>query len=192
MKAVVFDKIGSPADVLQLREIPIPEIGDHEVLIRMVAASVNPGDFLFIENLYPEPKKPVFPGQIAGNHGAGVVVKVGQAVALELGTYVAFSYYNAWAEYAAVPAEWLIPLPSRTPIEIAAQFVNPITAWDLLNESAVQPGGWLALTAGKFRRLHDGFKFCDNQEDQGDCSGPQAIGTVTSKSLGRSGGCRIK
>jgi NADPH2:quinone reductase len=54
MKAVVFDKIGSPADVLQLREIPIPEIGDHEVLIRMVAASVNPGDFLFIENLYPK------------------------------------------------------------------------------------------------------------------------------------------
>ncbi len=148
MKAVVFDKVGSPADVLQLREIPIPEIGDHEVLIRMVAASVNPGDFLFIENLYPEPKKPVFPGQIAGNHGAGVVVKVGQDVALEIGTYVAFSYYNAWAEYAAVPAEWLIPLPSRTPIEIAAQFVNPITAWDLLNESAVQRGGWLALTAG--------------------------------------------
>jgi NADPH2:quinone reductase len=148
MKAVVFDKIGSPADVLQLREIPIPEIGDHEVLIRMVAASVNPGDFLFIENLYPEPKNPVFPGQIAGNHGAGVVVKVGSDVALEVGTIVAFSYYNTWAEYAAVPAEWLIPLPSPTPIEVAAQFVNPITAWDLLNESAVQPGGWLALTAG--------------------------------------------
>jgi NADPH2:quinone reductase len=114
----------------------------------MVAASVNPGDFLFIENLYPEPKKPVFPGQIAGTHGAGVVVKVGQDVALEVGTVVAFSYYNAWVEYAAVPAEWLIPLPSHCPVEVAAQFVNPITAWDLLRDAAVQPGDWLALTAG--------------------------------------------
>jgi NADPH:quinone reductase len=148
MKAIVFDKIGSPADVLQLREVPVPEIGDDDVLVRMVAASVNPGDFLFIENLYPEPKKPVFPGQIAGNHGAGVVVKVGQHAAFELGAVVAFSYYNAWAEYAAVPAEWLIPLPSHCPIEVAAQFVNPITAWDLLREAVVQPGDWLALTAG--------------------------------------------
>jgi hypothetical protein len=114
----------------------------------MLSASVNPGDFLFIENLYPEPKKPVFPGQIAGSHGAGVVVKVGQHVTLEVGTVVAFSYYNAWAEYAAVPEEWLIPLPSDCPIEVVAQFVNPITAWDLLKDAAVQPGDWLVLTAG--------------------------------------------
>ena len=148
MKAVVFDEIGSPADVLQLRDVPLPEIGKYDALIKMVAASVNPGDFLFIENLYPEPKKPVFPGQIAGNHGAGVVVSTGQKVAFKAGTLVAFSYYNTWAEYAAVPAEWLIPLPSPYPIEVAAQFVNVITAWDLLAESAVQSGGWLALTAG--------------------------------------------
>jgi NADPH:quinone reductase-like Zn-dependent oxidoreductase len=148
MKAIVFDKIGSPADVLQLRDVPFPEIGDDDVLVRMVAASVNPGDFLFIEDLYPEPKKPVFPGQIAGNHGAGVVMKVGQHARFEVGAVVAFSYYNAWAEYAAVPAKWLIPLPSHCPVEVAAQFVNPITAWDLLAEAAAQPGDWLALTAG--------------------------------------------
>ena len=148
MKAIVFDKIGSPVDVLQLREVPVPEIGDDDVLVRMMAASVNPGDFLFIENLYPEPKKPVFPGQIAGNHGTGVVVKVGQHAAFEVGAVVAFSYYNTWAEYAAVPAEWLIPLPSHFPVEVGAQFVNPITAWDLLREAAVRPGDWLALTAG--------------------------------------------
>jgi NADPH:quinone reductase-like Zn-dependent oxidoreductase len=148
MKAIVFDEIGSPADVLQLREVPVPEIGEHDVLVKMLAASVNPGDFLFIENLYPEPKKPVFPGQIAGNHGAGVIVDVGKRVALQVGTIVAFSYYNSWAEYAAVPAEWLIPLPSNSPVSVAAQFFNAITAWDLLHEAAVQPGQWLALTAG--------------------------------------------
>ncbi len=148
MKAIVFDKIGSPLEVLQIRDVPIPEIGDKEVLVKMTAASINPGDFLFIQNLYPEPKKPHFPQQIAGNHGAGIITKVGNEVPFKPGTQVAFSHYNTWAEYAAVPAEWLIPLPSDYPIEKAAQFVNPITAWDLLNESRVRAGQWLALTAG--------------------------------------------
>ncbi len=148
MKAIVFDKIGSPLEVLQLGEVPIPEIGDSDVLIRMVSASINPGDFLFIRNLYPEPKKPHFPQQIAGNHGVGIITKVGKEVSCKPGILVAFSHYNTWAEYAAIPAEWLIPLPAEYPIEKAAQVVNPITAWDLVNESRVQPGEWLALTAG--------------------------------------------
>ncbi|PSL33626.1 quinone oxidoreductase family protein [Chitinophaga ginsengisoli] len=148
MKAIVFDQIGSPEDVLELRNVPVPEIGDNEVLVRMVATSINPGDFLFIQNLYPEPKKPQFPGQIAGNHGAGIIEKAGRQVKLQPGTFVAFSYYNTWAEYAAVPSEWLIRLPADYPIELASQFVNLITAWDLLDQAGLVPGQWLALTAG--------------------------------------------
>jgi NADPH2:quinone reductase len=148
MKAIVFDRIGSPLKVLQLRDVPVPEIGDNAVLVQMIAASINPGDFLFIQNLYPDPKKPHFPQQIAGNHGAGIIAKVGKEVSLKPGTFVAFSYYNTWAEYAAAPAEWLIPLPSNYPIEKAGQLVNPITAWDLLNQSRVGPEQWLAVTAG--------------------------------------------
>jgi D-arabinose 1-dehydrogenase-like Zn-dependent alcohol dehydrogenase len=59
MKAIVFDQIGAPLDVLHLADVPIPEIGDNEVLVKMTAASINPGDFLFIQNLYPDPKKPL-------------------------------------------------------------------------------------------------------------------------------------
>jgi len=148
LKAIVFDEIGSPLDVLRFRDIPIPAIGDDEVLVKMVSASINPGDFLFIQNLYPEPKKPHFPGQIAGNAGAGVIAKAGKKVSLTPGTLVAFYYYNTWAEYAAVPADWLIPLPATLPPEKASQFQNAITAWDLLRDSGVQPGQWLAVTAG--------------------------------------------
>ena len=148
MKAIVFDRIGPPLEVLQLRDVPVPEIRDNEVLVKMTAASINPGDFLFIQNLYPDPKKPHFPQQIAGNHGAGVITRVGKKAYLQPGTFVGFSYYNTWAEYVAVPVEWLIPLPSDYPIEKAAQLVNPITAWDLVSESRVQPGQWLAVTAG--------------------------------------------
>jgi NADPH:quinone reductase len=115
MKAIVFDQIGAPLDVLHLADVPIPEIGDNEVLVQMIAASINPGDFLFIQNLYPDPKKPHFPQQIAGNHGAGIIAKVGKEVSLKPGTFVAFSYYNTWAEYAVLPAEWLIPLTLQLP-----------------------------------------------------------------------------
>src|SRR5882724_11813036 len=116
MKTVVFDKIGSPLDVLRLDPVPIPEIADNEVLVKMISASINPGDFLFIQNLYPEPKKPRFPEQIAGNAGAGVIAKAGKKVLLKPGTLVAFYYYNAWAEYAAIPADWLIPMPASLPL----------------------------------------------------------------------------
>ena len=147
MKAIVFDRMGSPDEVLELRELPAPQIGRGEVLVRMVSASINPGDSLFIQGLYPEPKKPVLPQQIAGNHGAGIVIDASEGVSMEPGTLVAFSYYNTWAEYAAVPAQWLIPLPSSYPLEKAGQLLNPITAWDLLDDSRVQPGQWVAVTA---------------------------------------------
>src|ERR1700737_28728 len=114
MKAIVFEQIGAPLDVLHLADVPIPEIGDNEVLVKMTAASINPGDILFIQNLYPDPKKPHFPQQIAGNHGAGIIAKVGREVSLKPGTFVAFSHYNTWAEYAAVPAEWLAATPSHS------------------------------------------------------------------------------
>jgi NADPH:quinone reductase len=147
MKALVFDRIGPPQEVLQLRELPVPQIGPGEVLVRMVSSSVNPGDSLFVQNLYPEPKKPVLPQQIAGNHGAGIVMDAGDVASIKPGTLVAFSYYNTWAEYVAVPAQWLIPLPDGYPLEKAGQLLNPITAWDLLAESQVQPGQWVAVTA---------------------------------------------
>ncbi len=148
MKAIVFEKIGPPLEVLQLRDIPVPEIRDDEVLIKMTSASINPGDFMFIQDMYPEPKKPHFPQQIAGNHGAGVITKVGKNVLLKPGMHVGLSYYNTWAEYAAVPEEWLVPLPADYPLEKSGQLMNAITAWDLIVDSRVKPGQWLVLTAG--------------------------------------------
>ncbi|SHI02941.1 NADPH:quinone reductase [Chryseolinea serpens] len=148
MNAIIFNEIGNPQHVLKLAQVSLPDLGDNDVLLRMVTASINPGDFLFIQNLYPEPKKPVFPNQIAGNHGAGVIERVGKNVSLPVGTFVGFSYYNTWAEYAVVPQEWLIPLPASYPLEKASQLVNIVSAWDLLRKAQVKPGDWLALTAG--------------------------------------------
>ena len=148
MKAIVFDHIGLPEDVLYLSEVPLRDLKADEVLIRMSAASVIPGDFLFIQNMYPEPKKPVFPGQISGNHGAGIVEQTGDSAGGWQGKFVFFTYYNSWAEYAIVPAAWLIELPDNYPALKASQMVNLITAWDLIELSGVKTGQWLVLTAG--------------------------------------------
>lgn len=148
MKAVVFDEIGDPVSVLKLAEKPVPEIGDNEALVKLTAASINPGDFLFIQNLYPEPKKPVFPQQTGGFYGAGIVARAGRNVRIPEGSHVAFGYYNAWADYAAVPQDWLIPLPADYAPEKAAQLFNLFTAWDLLAQTKTQAGQWLAVTGG--------------------------------------------
>jgi NADPH:quinone reductase-like Zn-dependent oxidoreductase len=50
MKAIVQDKYGS-AEVLELRDIDKPEIGDGEVLARVRAAEVNPGDWAIMSGL---------------------------------------------------------------------------------------------------------------------------------------------
>ncbi|MBJ6759720.1 zinc-binding dehydrogenase [Myxococcaceae bacterium JPH2] len=148
MKAIAFDQLGPPTEVLRLRDVPVPKPRAGEVLVEMRSASINPGDFLFIQGLYPEPKKPQFPGQIAGNHGAGIITQVGDGVSWKPGTLVTFSHVDTWAEYAVLPAERLMPLPSDYPLEKAAQFFNVITAWDLLELAQARAGQWLALTAG--------------------------------------------
>lgn len=147
MQAIVFDKLGLPTEVLELRDVkkPVPSAG--QVLVKMLNAPINQGDFLFIQNLYPEPKKPSLPGQVAGNYGTGIVVERGPGTSIAEGTLVSIIYYNTWAEYAAIAEEWLIPLPSGFPPEKAAQMMPLITAWDVVEGSKAKTGEWVAVTA---------------------------------------------
>ena len=148
MKALVQDRIGPPLDVVELREVADPQPGPGQTLVRMVAAGVHPGDFFFTQGLYPEVKRPRLPGQIVGNHGVGRVVSGGDRADLAPGTLVAFSAGRVWAQYAAIDTAALIPLPDDYPIDRAVQLMPAITARDLLTASAVEPGQWLAVTAG--------------------------------------------
>ncbi|MBS1606365.1 MAG: zinc-binding dehydrogenase [Bacteroidetes bacterium] len=147
MQAIVFDRVGLPTEVLELREVKKPAPAAGEVLVQLLNAPINQGDFLFIRNLYPEPKRPAFPAQIAGNYGTGIVMEKGPGANLAEGTLVAINYYSTWAEYAAIPEEWLIPLPSGFPPEKAAQMMPMITAWDVVEASGAKAGNWIAVTA---------------------------------------------
>lgn len=145
MKALIFQQTGVAENVLSLQEAPAPQPGPGEVLIRVKASPVNPSDHFFIRGTYRF--KPVFP-QIAGLEGAGIVEAVGEGVSVPPGSLVCFDVRGAWAEYVVAPESAVVMLPADFPLEKAAQFyLNPFTAWCLLDAAAVSPGDWLCVTA---------------------------------------------
>src|SRR5438132_7454031 len=62
MKAIQFDRYGNPTKVLAIRDCPVPEPGNGEVRIRMLASPINPSDLLFIRGYYAG-VQPSFPSK---------------------------------------------------------------------------------------------------------------------------------
>ncbi|GAB4030672.1 zinc-dependent alcohol dehydrogenase family protein [Spirosoma gilvum] len=145
MKRVVFDHIGKPIDILKTADAPLPEPGPNEVRIKVIAAPINPSDSMFVQNLYGiRPKLP----SGAGFEGVGVVDALGEGVQMRTGMRVSFTSIGTWAEYAIAHHRSLIPIPNSMSDDVAAQlFVNPFTAYAMVQDSKVPEGGWLMLTA---------------------------------------------
>jgi NADPH:quinone reductase-like Zn-dependent oxidoreductase len=146
MKAWVLDRYGSP-EVLQFREVPFPEFrDDHEVLVRVLATSVNPADR---HNLKP----PLFfrrgQGLLKPKTGrvgldvAGRVEVVGKDVqGLHVGDEVFGVGRGAFGEYAACDQSEVAPKPAGLTFEQAAAVpIAAITALQALRDHGkVQPG----------------------------------------------------
>ena len=63
MRSVRFYEFGDPADVLRVEDVPQPEPGAGQVLVRMRARSINPSDLLTVRGLYGAlPRLPATPG----------------------------------------------------------------------------------------------------------------------------------
>jgi NADPH:quinone reductase-like Zn-dependent oxidoreductase len=145
MKAVIFEKAGVPAEILEVKEVPLPEPKAGEVRMKVIASPVNPSDVMFVQNLYGI--RPVLPSG-AGFEGVGIVDAVGEGVSVPIGTRASFTSIGAWGEYAISQAKSIIPVPAEMPDDVAAQlFVNPFTAYAMVLDSGVQAGEWLMLTA---------------------------------------------
>src|SRR5262245_22320748 len=120
MKAVVFDRCGEPADVLEIRDLPVPVPKKAEVRVRMLASPINPSDLLFVRGLYGQkPKLPAVPGF----EGVGVVEESGGGF---LGWRVKgrrVAVLNGrtgnWQEQTVVPAHQAVPVPDSLPDEQA-------------------------------------------------------------------------
>jgi len=125
MKAIVQDTYGSP-DVLELRDIDIPEIKDEEVLVHVHAAGVGRDVWHVMAGLpYPirlagyglrAPKNPVI-----GSDVAGVVEAVGKDVStFQPGDEVFGIGKGSYAEYVCAQEDKLAPKPENLTFEQAA------------------------------------------------------------------------
>ncbi|HVN28555.1 MAG TPA: quinone oxidoreductase [Candidatus Binataceae bacterium] len=131
MKAIQFDRLGGP-EVMELREVPKPELKPGTVIVKNHVIALNYGDVFFIQGQYLV--KPVFP-DIPGMEGAGIIDAVAPDVTgLNPGMRVAYIGMGAYAEYNRMRASRVIPIPEGTPFEQAASFpIAVLTAWHLIH-----------------------------------------------------------
>ena len=153
MRAVVHHRYGPPS-VLEVSEVEVPRPGRGEVLVRVGAASIHPGDY-FVMSGQPYLVRLAF-GLRRPRHGipgmdlAGVVSAVGKDVtALRPGDDVfGWSTAGALAEYVCVPAGNLATIPANVSVTQAATVAtSAMTALQALRKIAnVQPGQTVLIT----------------------------------------------
>jgi NADPH2:quinone reductase len=145
MKAIRFHSYGGP-EVLKLEEIPIPEPGTGQALVRVVAAGVN---FIDVNQRNGSYKVPL--PYTCGVEGAGIVEKSGPEVDIQPGTRVAWvSHPGACAEFAVVPAARLVPIPDKLDFaSAAAALLQGMTAQYLCETTyPIKPGDHALVHAG--------------------------------------------
>jgi len=141
MKAIRVHEFGN-AEVLRLEEVPKPQPGPGQVLVRMRAIGVNPVETYIRAGTYP--RKPDLP-YTPGNDGAGVVEQVGADVnEFEPGdrVYTAGSLSGTYAEFALCKTEQVHPLPANVSFAQGAAMGTPYaTAYrGLFQRAQAKPG----------------------------------------------------
>ncbi len=142
MKAIRVHEFGGP-EALRYEDLPTPEPGQGEVLVKIAAAGVNYIDIYHRIGLYPL-SLPI----TLGLEAAGVVEAVGPGVAeFKLGDPVAFSsQQGAYAEYIVVPAAKLVPVPAELDLNsAAAALLQGMTAHFLTHRTYPLKAGDVAL-----------------------------------------------
>jgi NADPH:quinone reductase len=137
VKAIVLRETGGP-EQLGYADVPDPEPGDGEALLRVRAAGINFADVLVRQGRYPQP--PELP-TILGTEVAGEVD--GRRV-------MALPREGGYAELAAVAEELLVPLPEAASFEEGASFLLTfLTAWiPLTRQVRVDSGSIVLVHAG--------------------------------------------
>jgi len=148
VKAIRVKEFGGP-EVLQLEDVPTPQPGPGEVLMRIYATGINPVETYIRAGKYARlPKLPYTPG----NDGAGVVEQAGANVTeFKAGdrVYTAGSVTGTYAEFALCKKEQVHPLPANVSFAQGAALGTPYaTAYRGLLQRAVAKPGETALVHG--------------------------------------------
>jgi NADPH2:quinone reductase len=142
MKAIQVKQPGGP-EAMELVELPVPELKANEAVVKLAASGVNFIDVYFREGRYKAPLP-----LLLGQEGAGVVTAVGADVkSVKAGDRVAWSGpLGAYAEYSAVPADRLVPIPSGvTDQQAASAMLQGMTAHYLSHDTYPLKRGETAL-----------------------------------------------
>ena len=125
MQAIRIQQFGGP-EVLRVEDVPVPDPGPGEVLIKVEAAGINFVDVYHRTGLYPG-RLPL----TLGREAAGVVARVGQGVTTcrQGDRVVSETLRGAYAEYAVAAADRVVPIPERvTSRQAAAVILQGMTA----------------------------------------------------------------
>ena len=136
MKAIRITRTGGP-EVLEYVELPTPEPGDDEVLVKAHAIGVCMPETYVRKGTYNwMPKLPAIPGiEMSGTvvkAGAGVrSLRVGQPVFVSAREFEERA--GCYAEYVKAPEHKIYPVPEGVDLDQVAGLANYQVAWHLLN-----------------------------------------------------------
>jgi NADPH2:quinone reductase len=148
MKAIRVHQFGGP-EVLKLEEVPTPQPGPGQILLRLHAIGVNPVDaYIRAGSFAFKPNLPYTPGA----DGAGVIEKIGDGVKqFKSGdrVYVGGSLTGTYAEYALCEPAQVHPLPEKIAFSQGAGVNTPYaTAYRALFQRAKGVAGETVLVHG--------------------------------------------
>ena len=147
MRALVQPQFGDPSEVLSVQEVPDPQPGPGQALVRVLLSPIHNHDLWTVRGSYGF--KPDMPAR-AGTEAVGVVEALGEGVeGLSVGQRVASGgSFGSWAELIVAPAAGLIPVPDAISDEAASQLVSmPFSAIALLDFLEVSEGDWIVQNA---------------------------------------------
>ena len=152
IKAIVVHEFGGP-EVLKYEDVPKPEPKENEVLIRVIAAGVNPVDGMVRAGMFAKHSKNAF-SMIPGYDVAGIVEKTGAKLEKykpgdAVYAYIGLKEGGGYAEYAVATDKEVSPKPkSLTFEEAAAVPLAAETAWQALFDTAKLSAGQTVLIHG--------------------------------------------
>jgi NADPH2:quinone reductase len=151
MRAMVVTQFGGP-EVLRLQDVPQPTPGEHDLLVEVHAAALNPVDFKIRKGAFREGRSLPF---ILGYDVSGVVRAVGPAArgfAVGDAVYASPSLVRdgANAEFVCIDARTAAPKPASLDHgQAAALPLVTLTAWEaLLLRARIQTGEMVLIHAG--------------------------------------------
>ncbi|XP_072945100.1 uncharacterized protein [Epargyreus clarus] len=148
-KQLVYSEFGDPLQVVKFREVEVPPLDSQEVLVRMLAAPVNPADINTIQGKYPvKVNLPCIPG----NEGVGIIEEVGKDVkGICPGNKVIVTkpVQGTWRDIAAFKQDVVRVVPDGLgTVEAATLTVNPCTAYRMLTDFKPVRDGLVVIQNG--------------------------------------------